>query len=93
MGEFVIEYTETAIKHLKQHKKVGNKATLIKIKTIISELESHPYSGIGKPEQLKRDLVGYWSRRINQKDRLIYKVINQKVVVEIILAIGHYDDK
>ena len=41
---------------------------------MLEELTEHPYSGIGKPEALKHQLKGYWSRRINKKDRLIYRV-------------------
>ncbi|WP_323670358.1 Txe/YoeB family addiction module toxin [Psychroflexus montanilacus] len=48
---------------------------------------------MGKPEQLKHNLSGYWSRRINKKDRLIYQVVEDIVTVYIISAIGHYDDK
>ncbi|MBZ9652791.1 Txe/YoeB family addiction module toxin [Psychroflexus sp. CCL10W] len=57
------------------------------------ELKIHTYTGIGKPEQLKHNLSGYWSRRINKKDRLIYQVVEDIVTVYIISAIGHYDDK
>ncbi|MBS3739342.1 MAG: Txe/YoeB family addiction module toxin [Psychroflexus sp.] len=52
----------------------------------------HPYSGSGNPEQLKHNLSGFWSRRLNKKDRLIYEIIekpDKKVVV--ISALGHYE--
>lgn len=68
MGKYLIEYTETAIIDLKKHKKSGN---IKKNSRIIFELENHPYSGIGQPEQLKHSLNGFWSRRINQKDRIV----------------------
>lgn len=93
MGKYLIEYTETAIKDLQKHKKSGDKATLNKISKIVLELEQHPYTGIGQPEQLKYQLAGFWSRRINQKDRLIYSVEENTVTVEIISAMGHYNDK
>jgi toxin YoeB len=93
VGKYIIEYTETAIKDLQRHKKAGNKATLNKITKIIEELEEHPFIGIGQPEALKYELQGYWSRRINQKDRLVYKVLKSSVIVEVISAMGHYSDK
>jgi toxin YoeB len=93
MGKYIIEYTETAVKDLQKHKKAGNKATLNKITKIISELEVHPFTGTGQPEALKHQLQGFWSRRINLKDRLIYKVNENTVTVEVISAMGHYYDK
>ncbi|WP_396172984.1 type II toxin-antitoxin system YoeB family toxin, partial [Flavobacterium sp.] len=47
----------------------------------------------GKPEQLKYELTGFWARRINQKDRIIYNVEEDIVTVEVISAMGHYGDK
>ncbi|GMV77587.1 MAG: hypothetical protein AMXMBFR79_07220 [Chitinophagaceae bacterium] len=71
MGKYLIELSDIAIKHLSQHKKSGNVATINKIETIIEELSEHPYTGTGQPEALKYQLQGYWSRRINHKDRII----------------------
>jgi len=93
MGKYLITYTDIALEDLRKHKKAGNKATLNKISKLITELENHPFTGTGQPEELKYQMKGIWSRRINQKDRLIYEVINKTVVVEIISAMGHYSDK
>jgi toxin YoeB len=93
MGKYIIELTDLAKEHLQKHKKTGNKTTLKKITSIFEELENHPFIGIGKPESLKHNLTGFWSRRINQKDRIIYSVNEEIVLVEIISAIGHYSDK
>ncbi|MCX2491986.1 Txe/YoeB family addiction module toxin [Pedobacter sp. PF22-3] len=49
--------------------------------------------GVGNPERLKFELSGLWSRRINQKDRLIYKIEDEVVTVTIISALGHYGDR
>ena len=57
------------------------------------ELTEHPLTGSGKPEALKYELTGFWSREINSKDRLIYKVNDEMVTVLVISAMGHYDDK
>ncbi|MDP2058823.1 MAG: type II toxin-antitoxin system YoeB family toxin [Flavobacteriaceae bacterium] len=53
MGKYIVILTDTAIKHLQLHKKSGNKVTLKKIETVLTELENHPHTGTGKPEQLK----------------------------------------
>ncbi len=51
-----------------------DKATLKKINQLIEDVCRNGYSGIGKPEPLKGDMTGYWSRRINERDRLVYRV-------------------
>ncbi len=71
--------------------KSGDKSSIRKIYRILEELEQNPRTGTGNPEQLKHQLSGFWSRRINKKDRLIYEIIEEpdkKVVV--ISALGHY---
>ncbi len=60
---------------------------------LIDELYEHPRTGTGKPEMLKGDLKGRWSRRINRKHRLIYRIEDIEVTVLVISAYGHYDDK
>lgn len=90
MGQFKLKIEELAQKHLKQHYKSGDKRSIKKIEKILLELSETPYVGIGNPELLKYDLAGFWSRRINQKDRLIYKVEEDIVTVFVISAMGHY---
>jgi toxin YoeB len=59
---------------------------------ILEELKTHPTTGIGNPEQLKYDLSGKWSRRINKKDRIIYEIIEEpERLVVVVSALGHYD--
>jgi len=53
-------------------------------------LEEHPETGTGKPERLKNNLTGLWSRRINKEHRLVYYIDGNKVTVTIISAYGHY---
>ncbi|WP_245758433.1 type II toxin-antitoxin system YoeB family toxin [Paenimyroides ummariense] len=48
---------------------------------------------MGQPEQLKYELAGYWSSRINQKDRIVYRVEEEIVMVYVVSAMGHYHDK
>jgi len=73
--------------------KSGDKSSIKKVERIIAELYVHPETGTGKPEKLKFELAGYWSRRINKKDRLVYLIENNIVTVTIVSAIGHYGDK
>ena len=79
MGKYIVELAPLAKKELKSHKKSGDKASIKKLENILKELSTTPYEGTGKPEALKNDLTGYWSRRINKKDRLVYKVYQEKV--------------
>ena len=70
--------------------------TVFKIKELIKSIKQNPFRGIGKPEPLKYNLKGYWSRRITGEHRLVYKVsgkksINQKCT--IVQCRFHYDDK
>jgi toxin YoeB len=71
-------------------KKSGNKPLMKKIQRLLEELESHPETGTGKPEKLKENLSGYWSRRINDEHRIIYTVNNEPKTVEIYSLKGHY---
>ena len=90
MGQFKLKIEELAEKHIKQHYRSGDKACIKKIEKILVELSQNPYTGIGYPEALKYELSGFWSRRINQKDRMIYKVEEDIVTVFVISAMGHY---
>ena len=84
-----LDFTDDAKADLKFHKKSGNKIILKKIVSFLEELVEHSYSGTGKPEPLKYDLSGKWSRRINQEHRLVYEVLES--IVKIHSAKGHYD--
>ncbi|CAN2040205.1 ribosome-dependent mRNA interferase toxin YoeB [Candidatus Magnetomoraceae bacterium gMMP-15] len=56
-----------------------DKKILKKINLFIKEIMRDPYYGIGKPEKLKYELSGYWSRRLNREHRIVYKVINDEL--------------
>lgn len=68
-----------------------DKKTLRKINKLIKEIERNPFNGIGKPEPLKGDYSGSWSRRINEKDRLIYTVHEE--YIGVISMRDHYGDR
>ena len=58
----------------------NNKTLLKRVNLLIKEIDRNPYVGIGKPEPLKANLQGYWSRRINNEHRIIYAVENHNIV-------------
>lgn len=58
-----------------------DKATLKKINRLLKDIQRHPFEGVGKPEPLKNDLSGYWSRRITDEHRLVYKVERNSVLI------------
>ncbi|MEO7213653.1 Txe/YoeB family addiction module toxin [Mucilaginibacter sp.] len=93
MGKFRVIISDNAAKDLLAIKRSGDKASIKKVSVIISELYTNPETGTGKPERLKHDLAGYWSRRINKKDRLIYIIEDDIITVTVVSAIGHYHDK
>jgi len=67
-----------------------DKKTIKKINDMIKDIEKNGYEGIGKPEALRHKLSGYWSRRISEKDRLVYRIDEENVF--IIGCKGHYND-
>jgi len=58
-----------------------DKAILKRINTLIKEIKRNPFEGIGKPEPLRHSLSGYWSRRINDEHRIVYKVTNNNLLI------------
>ncbi|MBN8706462.1 MAG: Txe/YoeB family addiction module toxin [Bacteroidetes bacterium] len=58
-----------------------DKKMLKKINELIRDIQLHPFDGIGKPEPLKYDLAGYWSRRIDREHRLVYQVEGKELLI------------
>jgi toxin YoeB len=67
-----------------------DKKTLKRINLLIEAARRDPFSGIGKPEPLLGNLSGYWSRRIDEVNRLVYAV--DDIDLDVIACRGHYDD-
>jgi toxin YoeB len=86
---YQLNFTEKADEDIAFHKKAGNKVILKKMLALLEELVEHPSTGTGKPEPLKYNLPGMWSRRISREHRLIYEV--EENTVFILSAKGHYD--
>jgi toxin YoeB len=58
-----------------------DKQILKKINVLIKDIQREPFNGIGKPEPLKHNLVGYWSRRIDSEHRLVYEVVEDGIII------------
>ena len=87
-----IEYTEIAKEHIRLLR-ANEPAAFKKVTQLLLELMDHPKTGTGHPEQLKGEPKGRWSRRITQKHRLVYEIHDKQVLVLVLAAYGHYDDK
>ncbi|NJO15534.1 MAG: Txe/YoeB family addiction module toxin [Thioploca sp.] len=74
------DFTEWATSDKKRYRRIIH---------LITDILRHPYSGIGKPEPLKYELNGYWSRRIDDEHRLVYKVEEENII--IISCKYHYE--
>lgn len=85
---FHLDFSDQAKSEIDDHKKAGNKAVLKKLLNLLNELSEHPFEGTGKPEALKHNLSGFWSRRINNEHRLVYEASSD--IVYIISVKGHY---
>jgi toxin YoeB len=84
-----IVYTDKAIDDIIYWKKKRNDKIQIRISELVDAIELDPFVGIGKPEPLKYQLSGKWSRRIDKANRLIYEVMEELIVIHSLR--GHYD--
>ena len=89
---YVIEYTEIAKEHIRQLR-ANEPAAFKKATQLLLELVDHPKTGTGHPEQLKGTDACIWSRRISKKHRLVYEIHDKQVLVLVLAAYGHYEDK
>ena len=85
-------FAPRAMDDFQRIKKSGDQVRLKKLRTILEELQEHPLTGIGNPERLKYRANTY-SRRLSGRDRIIYSIHDDIVVVNILQMLGHYDDK
>lgn len=84
-----IRFSSIAWEHY-QYWMVQDKATLKRINTLITECLRDPYNGIGKPEPLKHEFSGWWSRRIDQEHRMVYRL--REDTLEIAALRYHYGE-
>ncbi len=85
-----ITYSEQALEDIAYWKKSGNKDLMNKITSLLRDMEEHPFSGIGKPEPLRGNLSGCWSRRINSQHRIIYSVHDDLIEIFVLSMRYHY---
>jgi toxin YoeB len=76
-----VDFLDKALDDIDYWKKSGNKTVQSKIAKLLESICLTPYSGIGKPEPLKYELNGYWSRRITDEHRLVYTVRENRIKV------------
>ena len=76
-----IDFQDQALDDIDFWKKLGNKSVQFRITKLLESIRITPYSGIGKPELLKHELSGYWSRRITDEHRLVYTVSQNRIKV------------
>lgn len=94
MGKYLVEIEKDAQKDIHKIYKSGNKTDIKRLEQIISELAENPRTGIGNPERLKHyQDEEFWSRQLNKKDRILYQIIENEVVVIVVSTLGHYKDK
>ena len=67
-----------------------DRKTLKRINALLKDIERNNFDGIGKPEPLKGELSGFWSRRIDDTNRFVYRI--RSGALEILSCMGHYDD-
>jgi toxin YoeB len=76
----LFKFENQALKDLK-YWKYNNHILYKKIFSLLKDIQESPFVGIGKPEPLKENLSGWWSRRINREHRLIYKINKQEIII------------
>ena len=86
-----IDYSEHALTDLQYWKEKGTDTIKNKISQLITSIEVSPFTGIGKPEPLRYEMAGKWSRRIDTHNRIIYSVDNKRI--KIYSLRGHYERK
>ncbi len=89
---YELDFTEQAMEDISVLKKSEPQAYK-KLERILTELQEHPTTGTGKPEKLKYNYSGKWSRHIFDKHRLIYEIHEDTVTVVVFSTSGHYTDK
>jgi toxin YoeB len=85
-----IKFLPRAEEDLEYWKQTGNKRIMKRISTLLADILEHPFTGIGKPEPLKGEQHGLWSRRITDEHRLVYSISNGRVYVYVLSLRYHY---
>jgi toxin YoeB len=83
-----IDFDEEALKDLEFWKRSGNTTLQTRIQSLLLNILETPFTGLGKPESLKYNLAGKWSRRINKEHRIIYSLKDGRIQIHSLR--GHY---
>ena len=89
---YTITYAPEAKEGLAQLKR-NEPAAFKKAVKLLNEIAEHPKTGTGHPEPLKGQLLNRWSRQITKKHRLVYRIFETEIHVDVLSAWGHYNDK
>jgi len=89
---YAIVYSPDAKKDLAKLKR-DEPASFKKAVKLLDEIAIHPKTGTGHPEPLKGKPENRWSRQITKKHRLVYRILETEILVEVLSSFGHYDDK
>ena len=90
---YILQISDQAKKDIVFLKRTGGKTIINKIERLLRELMEHPKTGIGRVEQLKGHQGKLWSRRIDNKHRIVYTINDEIMTVTVIAARGHYGEK
>lgn len=84
-----ITFTERAFEEY-LYWQAADRKKLKRINELLRDISRSPYEGFGKPEGLRQNLSGYWSRRIDEANRIVYRVAGD--TIEVYQCKGHYED-
>ena len=85
-----IVFLPKALEDQEYWKSIGDKRIMKRISKLLADIQLHPYTGIGKPEPLKGEQHGLWSRRINDEHRIVYSVSSGMIYVYVLSLRYHY---
>lgn len=85
-----IVFLPKALEDQEYWKSIGDKRIMKRISKLLADIQLHPFAGIGKPEPLKGEQHGLWSRRINDEHRIVYSVSSGMIYVYVLLLRYHY---
>jgi len=91
--EYRIIISKRARKDIARIKKSATMADRKRLDRFLEEIRISPRAGAGRPEHLRYRTGEVWSRKINEKDRLVYRIFEDTISIEVESAVGHYGDK
>jgi len=93
MGKYIVKISKEAEQDLKKLKKSGRKSDIKKVGLFFEEIEISPKKGLGHPKPLTDTDGEVWSRKINDKDRFVYRIFENENLIVVMRSLGHYQDK